>query len=214
MDVNEPDNIAGAVVELELAHVVLTSVTRDDLVDGGAGHFAAAIRAIKEINSATGRRITIEVLIPDFKGVKKDLYTVLEAGPDIFNHNLETVPSLYSVVRPEADYIRSLSVIEMASKYCSVNGNGQSLKSKSGIMVGFGESVQEVKRVLKDLHSAGCKSVTIGQYLQPTRRSLPVKEYVEPEVFKEYEEFGLALGIEKVYSGTFVRSSYNAELHL
>ncbi|MBE9528956.1 MAG: lipoyl synthase [Proteobacteria bacterium] len=206
LDANEPGKIAEAAVELGLKHVVLTSVTRDDLTDGGAGHFALSIKALKE--SLPG--ITVEVLTPDFQGVGKDLLTVLDAGPDIFNHNLETVPGLYSTVRPEADYLRSLAVIEEASRYGAEEG--RSLKSKSGIMVGLGESADEVKQVLRDLHSSGCRSVTIGQYLQPTRSSLPVAEYVESEVFTEYEEFGLALGIESVYSGTFVRSSYNAEL--
>jgi lipoic acid synthetase len=208
LDAGEPSNIADAALELGLKHVVLTSVTRDDLADGGAGHFALSIEALK----AKLPGITIEVLTPDFKGVSADLVTVLDAGPDIFNHNLETVPGLYSTVRPEADYMRSLRVIEEASKYGAVEG--RSIKSKSGIMVGLGESAEEVKQVLRDLRSTGCRTVTIGQYLQPTRKSLAVTEYVEAEVFKEYEEFGLSLGIESVYSGTFVRSSYNAEQYL
>ena len=212
LDPNEPGNIADASVELGLKHVVLTSVTRDDLVDGGAGHFAGVIEALRGSMDGADKKITIEVLTPDFKGVSKDLQTVLNAGPDIFNHNLETVPGLYATVRPEADYLRSLRVIEEAARFGAEQG--QSLKAKSGIMVGLGESANEVKQVLCDLHSSGCRSVTIGQYLQPTRKSLAVKEYIVPELFKEYEEFGLSLGIESVYSGTFVRSSYNAEKYL
>ncbi len=212
IDLNEPGNIAEAAVELGLKHVVLTSVTRDDLVDGGAGHFARVIGALKASVSGRTEKLTIEVLTPDFKGVSKDLQTVLGSGPDIFNHNLETVPGLYATVRPEADYLRSLRVIEEVARYGSEQG--RTMKAKSGIMVGLGESVDEVKQVLRDLHSSGCRTVTIGQYLQPTRKSLPVIEYVEPEVFAQYEEFGRSIGIESVYSGTFVRSSYNAEKYL
>ncbi|OGQ53837.1 MAG: lipoyl synthase [Deltaproteobacteria bacterium RIFCSPLOWO2_02_FULL_53_8] len=199
VDPLEPANIALTAKELGLRHVVVTSVTRDDLPDGGAGQFALTIKAIKDTISA----ISVEVLTPDFCADPAALSMVFDAGPDIFNHNLETVASLYSVVRPQADYQRSLSVLKAA--------RAARLLTKSGIMVGFGETADEVKAALIDLRDAGCDAVTIGQYLQPTRKNLPVKEYVTPEVFADYEAYGRAIGIRHVYSGTFVRSSYNAE---
>lgn len=199
VDPEEPMNIAITAKELGLKHVVVTSVTRDDLADGGAGQFALTIKAIRDNISS----ILIEVLTPDFKGDEGALAVVLEARPDIFNHNLETVPSLYSLVRPQADYLRSLEVLKRSK--------AAGIITKSGIMVGLGETPSEVREVLKDLKAAGVDAVTIGQYLRPTRESLEVREYVEPEVFKEYEEFGKQLGLRHVYSGPFVRSSYNAE---
>ncbi len=197
VDPHEPQNIALTAKELGLRHVVVTSVTRDDLADNGAGQFALTIKAIKDNISA----ILVEVLTPDYTGLR--LKTVLDAGPDIFNHNLETVPSLYKIVRPQANYLRSLDVLSTAKE--------SGILTKSGIMAGLGETKDEVKAVLRDLYAAGCDAVTIGQYLQPTRSHLEVKEYVEPNVFKEYEDYGLSIGIKHVYSGTFVRSSYNAE---
>lgn len=199
VDPEEPGNIALTAKELGLRHVVVTSVTRDDLPDGGAGQFALTIKAIRDNISS----ILIEVLTPDFRGDEGALDMVLEARPDIFNHNLETVPSLYSLVRPQADYRRSLEVLERSKK--------SGIITKSGIMVGLGETAEEVREVLKDLKNSGVDAVTIGQYLRPTRNNLEVREYIEPEVFKEYEEFGLQLGLRHVYSGPFVRSSYNAE---
>ncbi|MEE9614766.1 MAG: lipoyl synthase [Thermodesulfobacteriota bacterium] len=199
VDPSEPENVADAAKELGLRHVVVTSVTRDDLPDGGASHFALTIKALRDTISD----ISIEVLVPDFKGDEGALGTVIEAGPDIFNHNLETVERLYSEVRPEADYLLSLGVLKKASD--------SGVMTKSGIMVGFGESAEEVKGLLRDLMEAGCDSVTIGQYLRPTRESLDVKEYVDPEIFKEYELYGKEIGVGYVYSGPFVRSSYNAE---
>jgi len=199
VDTDEPMNIAITAKELGLKHVVVTSVTRDDLPDGGAGQFALTIKAIRDNIS----RILIEVLTPDFRGDEGALAVVLEARPDIFNHNLETVPSLYSLVRPQADYVRSLEVLKRSK--------AAGIITKSGIMVGLGETPSEVREVLKDLKAAGVDAVTIGQYLRPTRESLEVREYIEPEVFKEYEEFGKSLGLRHVYSGPFVRSSYNAE---
>jgi len=199
VDPREPENVAITAKELRLKHVVVTSVTRDDLQDGGAGQFALTIRAIKDNIPA----ISVEVLTPDFKGEDALVLKVLEAGPDIFNHNLETVPSLYSVVRPQANYHRSLDVLKMAKAF--------GVMTKSGIMAGLGETPGEVKSVLDDLLSAGCDAVTIGQYLRPTRDNLEVKEYVDPAVFKEYEDYGRGIGIRYVYSGPFVRSSYNAE---
>lgn len=200
VDPDEPRNIALTAKELGLKHVVVTSVTRDDLPDYGAGQFALTIRAIKD--NMPG--ITVEVLTPDFNGCRTSLETVLDARPDIFNHNLETVPSLYPVVRPQADYGRSLDVLRYAADCGAV--------AKSGIMAGLGETMVEVKQTLIDLKDAGVSAVTIGQYLRPTRKSLPVAEYIEPSIFLEYERFGKEIGLKHVYSGTFVRSSYNAEV--
>ncbi|MFQ5735838.1 MAG: lipoyl synthase [Thermodesulfobacteriota bacterium] len=199
VDPHEPAKIALTAGELGLRHVVVTSVTRDDLPHGGATQFALTIRAIKD--NIPG--ISVEVLTPDFNGAKDALRIVLEARPDIFNHNLETVPRLYPQVRPQADYGRSLEVLRTAS--------GAGVFTKSGIMVGLGERGEEVKALLHDLKAAGCDAVTIGQYLRPTRRNLEVVEYVEPGVFELYERYGLDAGLEYVYSGPFVRSSYNAE---
>ncbi len=199
IDPNEPSNIAVTAKELGLSHVVITSVTRDDLKDGGAKQFALTIRAIKDTISG----ILVEVLTPDFTGDEEALNIVLNARPDIFNHNLETVPSLYPIVRPQADYRRSLGVLKKAK--------AKGVMAKSGIMAGLGETMEEVKEVLRDLKASGCDAVTIGQYLRPTRESLEVKEYITPQVFMDYERYGKEIGIKYVYSGTFVRSSYNAE---
>ena len=199
VDPDEPQNIAITAKELGLKHVVVTSVTRDDLPEGGAAQFALTIKAIKDTISG----ILVEVLTPDFKGDFKALATVLEARPDIFNHNLETVPSLYPRVRPQARYSTSLEVLRKAKE--------TGVMTKSGIMAGLGETTEEVRAVLRDLLAAGCDAVTIGQYLRPARTNLEVVEYVAPEVFKEYEEYGLGIGLKYVYSGPFVRSSYNAE---
>ncbi len=195
----EAENIACAAVSLGLKHVVITSVTRDDLDDGGAEQFALTIRAIKDKISD----ISVEVLVPDFKGEKASLEKVFKAGPHIFNHNLETVPSLYSKVRPQADYKRSLAVLESAKEF--------GLTTKSGIMAGLGESPEEVRSLLRDVHGVGVDAVTIGQYLRPAKENLDVVEYITPEVFASYEAYGLKIGIRHVYSGTFVRSSYNAD---
>ena len=202
VDPDEPQNIALTAKELGLRHVVITSVTRDDLRDGGATQFALTIKALRDTIPA----VSVEVLTPDFKGDKDSLETVLNEGPDIFNHNLETVPSLYKRVRFEADYRRSLEVIKMARTM------RPDIIVKSGIMVGFGETIDEVKSVMKDLLDAGCTAVTIGQYLRPSIKNLEVEEYVPLEVFKEYEGCGRDIGLKYVYSRPFVRSSYNAEL--
>jgi len=186
---------------MNLRHVVVTSVNRDDLPDGGAVHFAETIRAIRAALPAA----TIEVLTPDFLGDLDAVTTVLEARPDVFNHNVETVPRLYPRVRPQARYERSLAVLEFAAR------NGGTLV-KSGLMVGLGERCEEVEEVLRDLRRCGVSIVTIGQYLQPTRRNLPVAEYVPPDRFEAYRETGLRLGFRAVFSGPFVRSSYMAEL--
>ncbi|MFQ5329247.1 MAG: lipoyl synthase [Thermodesulfobacteriota bacterium] len=198
VDPAEAENIALTVMEMGLKHVVITSVTRDDLPDGGASHFALTIQAVRDSISP----LLIEVLTPDFGGNMSALATVLDAGPDIFNHNVETVPSLYRSVRPEAEYATSLDILKRAGEW--------EVTTKSGIMVGLGEEQGEVVEVMEDLRRAGCDAITIGQYLRPNRDALPVREYVRPETFKEYEEMGRAMGFPHVYSGPFVRSSYNA----
>ncbi|WP_227765738.1 lipoyl synthase [Zhaonella formicivorans] len=196
----EAENVAEAAKQLGLRHVVVTSVTRDDLPDGGAGHFAATITAIrKKLPKAV-----IEVLTPDFKGDETAIKTVTEAKPHIFNHNIETVPRLYPSVRPRADYRRSLNLLDRVKHY------GPGIFTKSGLMVGLGESNEEVLQTLQDLRSVGCDIVTIGQYLQPSRRHLEVHEYVSPETFAEYKAIGESLGFKYVASAPFVRSSFNA----
>ncbi len=199
VDSKEPENIAITVKELGLKHVVITSVTRDDLPDGGATQFAKTIRAIRRLS----RGISVEVLTPDFGGDREALKIVLKERPDVFNHNLETVKRLYPVVRPEADYRRSLQVLEESVK--------EGLFTKSGIMVGLGEKKEEVKELIRELSAIGCTALTIGQYLRPGRENLEVREFIQPEVFEEYREYARACGIPQVYSGPFVRSSYNAE---
>lgn len=198
----EPEQVAEASAQLGLRYVVITSVNRDELPDGGAAHFAKTIRAVR-------RRLPeskIEVLTPDFKGDRRALETVLDAEPDTYNHNVESVPRLYRTVRPQADYRQSLDVLRNASEYAP------RVLTKSGFMVGFGETRDEVKRLLEDLYAAQVGVVTIGQYLQPTRRHLPVVEYVHPQIFDEYKEFGERLGFKAVFSGPLVRSSYMAEM--
>jgi lipoic acid synthetase len=227
---DEPDAVAEACVRLRLRHVVITSVTRDDLPDGGAGHFAATVRAVR------GRlpQAVIEVLTPDFEGRTADVDAVLAAGPDIFNHNVETVPRLYSAVRPQADYRRSLAVLAHAHAQANVavpataERGGEAiaaipragspypardcaLHTKSGIMVGLGETAEEVSAVLRDLRDAGCDILTIGQYLAPSAAHLPVVRFVDPAEFAAWEAEARALGFVAVASGPFVRSSYHAE---
>jgi len=200
-DPGEPERLAAAVREMGLRYVVVTSVTRDDLPDGGASHFAATIRAIR----AAIPSVIIEVLIPDFQGDEGALCEVLRAGPDVLNHNVETVPRLYPLVRPQADYRRSLTLLRRARAFAG------SIPVKSGLMVGLGEEREEVFQVLQDLHHHGCSMVTIGQYLQPTRRNLPVQRYLPPDEFEEFERRGRALGLAAVFAGPLVRSSYSAE---
>ncbi|XER08258.1 Lipoyl synthase [Sporomusa rhizae] len=203
LDLEEPERVAQAVKTLGLKHTVITSVTRDDLADGGAGLFAACIQRIRQLN----HEITVEILVPDFGGDEAALSVVLEASPQVFNHNIETVPRLYPLVRPEAIYQRSLDILQKAAEY------GASL-TKSGIMLGLGETEQEVVQVLKDLAARGVKAITIGQYLQPSPEHLPVVEYVHPEYYKMYEEVGYSLGFLQVVSGPLVRSSYHAAMLL
>lgn len=200
-DPEEPRRLAHMAAGMRLRHVVVTSVTRDDLPDGGATHFARVIRAVRE--ALPGARI--EVLTPDFGGRPEALTCVLEAGPDVFNHNLETVARLYPRVRPQACYRRSLEVLAFAARH------RPEILIKSGFMVGLGEQPEEVRQLLSDLHRAGVRVVTIGQYLQATRRNLPVVEYVPPAQFEAYQEFAERLGFRTVASGPFVRSSYLAE---
>lgn len=200
VDWDEADRIVQAAVALSLAHVVITSVTRDDLPDGGAALFAHVVKKLKEALPDA----LVEVLTPDFGGDRDALETVLAAGPHIFNHNLETVPRLYSRVRPQADYRRSLDVLKSAKDMAPDH------YTKSGIMVGFGETQDEVVAVLHDLMDTECDIVTIGQYLRPSRRHLPVVEYVRPEVFEEYRRIGESLGFPLTASAPLVRSSFNA----
>jgi lipoyl synthase len=198
---DEPEAVAEACARLALRHVVITSVTRDDLPDGGAGHFARTIRAVR----SRLPQAAIEVLVPDFRGDTAAIDAVLDAGPDVFNHNIETVPRLYAEVRPEADYRRSLDVLAYARRV------GRGLMTKSGLMVGLGERDEEVSAVLRDLRGAGCDLLTIGQYLAPSPSHWPVARFVEPERFKAWEEEARSLGFAAASAGPFVRSSYEAE---
>lgn len=200
VDLNEPANVAYAVKELKLKYVVITSVTRDDLPDGGAGHFAAVVNAIRSENPGT----RVEVLIPDFQGDEAALKKIVECNPDVLGHNIETIPSYYARVRPEADYIQSLEVLSRAKEY------GYLGKTKSGIMVGLGETEPEVVSVLKDLRKHGCDFLTVGQYLAPSKQHEPVAEYVHPDQFARYEEIAKELGFEYIASAPLVRSSYMA----
>lgn len=200
VDPQEPRHLAEAVKKLGLKHVVITSVTRDDLEDCGAGHFAETIKAVRETNPNT----SIEVLIPDLKGIEANLDIVINANPDVINHNVETVRSLYSEVRPEADYERSMQVL----KY--VKDKATHIYTKTGIMVGLGETDEQVYEVMDDSLKAGCDIFTIGQYLQPSKLHIEMKEYVRPEKFAEYKRIGVEKGFKYIASSPLVRSSYNA----
>ncbi len=200
-DPEEPAKVAEAIRTLGLKHCVVTSVTRDDLPDGGAAHFAAVVRAIRAASPET----TVEVLIPDFRGDAAALQVVLDSRPDVLNHNVETVPRLYPEVRPSARFARSVELLRRAAE------DPAHLRTKSGIMVGLGETRAEMHAVFKELRAAGCQALTIGQYLAPSRSHHAVVEYVRPEVFEEYHDEALALGFSHVASGPFVRSSYRAE---
>jgi lipoic acid synthetase len=199
-DPQEPQHIVDATSTLKLSYVVVTSVTRDDLPDGGATHFARTIRAIHDYDPA----IALEVLIPDFGGSRSALATVLSARPAVLNHNLETVPRLYPGVRPEADYRRSLEVLSRGRLI------GDNLLTKSGIMLGLGESRREVIELMNDLRQAGCDVLTVGQYLPPSRRHHELVRYVSPEEFVEYQTIGKDMGFLSVFSGPLVRSSFHA----
>jgi lipoic acid synthetase len=202
LDSEEPENIARMAAQMNLRYVVITSVNRDDLPDGGSMHFAATVRAVR-IALPEAR---VEVLTPDFCGDLDAVARVLDAAPHVFNHNMETVPRLYKTVRPQANYRQSLDVLRFAKRY-----RPESL-TKSGAMVGLGESSSEVERLLRDLREASTDVATLGQYLQPTRRNLRVAEYVSPEQFDAYRDYGLSIGFRMVFSGPLVRSSYMADL--
>jgi lipoyl synthase len=200
LDLDEPKRVAESVKQLELRHVVITSVNRDELKDGGASIFSETCRLIRQEMPST----TIEILIPDFKGEEHAFNIIMQNPPDILNHNLETVPALYHAVRPQAKYERSLELITWFKK--------KNLKTKSGIMVGIGEKTEEVLQLMKDLAAAGCDILTIGQYLQPTKNHLPVDRFVPLEEFRMYKEEGLKIGFKIVESSPLVRSSYHADV--
>jgi lipoyl synthase len=201
LDKDEPRRVAEAVEHLSLKHVVITSVNRDELADGGAGIFSESVRLIRKKMP----NCTIEILIPDFKGSEGSFNLIMENPPDILNHNLETVKRLYHAVRPQAKYERSLSLITWFKE--------KGLRTKSGIMVGIGETKEEVIELMKDLANSGCEVLTIGQYLQPTKMHLPVHRYVHPDEFNFYKNEGLKMGFIAVESAPLVRSSYHAEKH-
>jgi lipoic acid synthetase len=201
-DEAEPDRIAESVHKMNLKHCVITSVDRDDLEDGGAHIWAATIRAVKALNPGT----TIETLVPDFRGRRELLQIVIDARPEVISHNLETVRRLTPQVRSAAIYARSLEVVGWIAQ--------SGIRSKSGIMLGLGETEEEVISTMDDLREVGCEVMTIGQYLQPTLNHLPVLEYIRPEQFEKYRKIGLEKGFRHVESGPLVRSSYRAEKHL
>jgi len=201
LESKEPARIARAVKNIGLGHVVVTSVTRDDLYDGGAEHFANTIAAIREINQSA----TVEVLVPDFGGSQLAVKIVVESRPDIFNHNLETVPRLYKKVTPEADYRRALQVLKLVKEW------DRDILTKSGMMLGLGETEEEILEVMKDLCRIGCDFLTLGQYLAPSKSHLPVARFVPPEEFQDIAAKGKKLGFRGIASGPFVRSSYRAD---
>ncbi|GBR74477.1 lipoyl synthase [Candidatus Termititenax aidoneus] len=199
VDADEPQKIAEAARKLGLKYVVITSVTRDDLPDGGAAHFAAAILSVRQGLP----HAAVEVLTPDFQGKLSALDIALAARPDVFNHNIETVPRLYAEIRPQADYQRSLKILAHAAR--------SGLTAKSGLMLGLGETEAEIKSALQDLKNSGVSIITLGQYLPPSKKHYPLQEFVHPDKFAEYKEYGeKELGFKAVFSGPFVRSSYKA----
>jgi lipoic acid synthetase len=201
LDPNEPATVALAAKKMGLLHVVVTSVTRDDLPDGGAGFFAKTVRKLqKEIP-----KVTVEVLIPDFKGDAYALEKVVKARPDVINHNIETCERLYPSVRPEADYDRSLTLLKKVENF------NAEIPVKSGMMLGLGETPEEILKTFEDLRDAGTTFLTLGQYLQPTKKHLPIKRYVPPFEFDKWREKALGMGFLEVSSGPFVRSSYHAD---
>ncbi|NQT30615.1 MAG: lipoyl synthase [Candidatus Saganbacteria bacterium] len=200
LDQNEPKRISEATMRLGLNYVVITSVTRDDLEDGGASQFVRVITELKRINPS----IKIEVLIPDFMGNEEALRNILKANPYVLNHNVETIPRLYPLMRAEANYGRSLTLLSQAK---AIN---RQVYTKSGFMVGLGETKEEIVSLLADLRGAGCDLVTIGQYLPPSKKHPKAVRYVEPDEFSEYKRIGENLGFKRVFSGPFVRSSFNA----
>lgn len=201
VDADEPRRVAEGVRRLGLRHAVITSVTRDDLDDGGAGHFAATVASIR----AACPGVTVEALVPDFGGSMDALRTVIGARPDILNHNVETVPRLYPAVRPMAEYARSLAMLKNTK---DIDGR---IRTKSGVMLGLGEGVEEILAVMADLRRAGCDFLTVGQYLAPSKRHHPVVEYIHPDVFERLRGIGVEMGFAFVASSPLVRSSYMAE---
>lgn len=199
IDTNEPNHIVEAVKELNLKHVVITSVTRDDLLDGGASHFALIVKSLRSALP----KVSIELLIPDFAGNIDSLDMVISSKPDVFNHNVETVPRLYPSIRPQANFVQSLKIIKRASD--------AGLTTKSGIMVGLGESSEEIICTMKELRTNGCSILTIGQYLQPSQNQIEVVDFISPEQFESYSKAGKEMGFCKVFAGPYVRSSYRAE---
>ncbi|MDE0100859.1 MAG: lipoyl synthase [Bryobacterales bacterium] len=198
---DEPQHVARMARRMGLRHVVITSVNRDELPDGGSTHFAATVSAVRQVLPEA----LVEVLVPDFLGDMEAVARVLDAGCAVFNHNMETVARLYRRVRPQAEYKRSLDVLDFARRH------SPRVLTKSGVMVGLGESLDEVRELLQDLRSSGTAVATIGQYLQPRRRRLPVERYLYPEEFDELRDYGLSIGFRAVFSGPFVRSSYMAD---
>ncbi|MBM4175268.1 MAG: lipoyl synthase [Ignavibacteria bacterium] len=201
LDTDEPRRVAEAVNKLNLSHCVITSVDRDELEDGGASIYSATVNRIRELNP----NCTVEILIPDFKGDEKSFEIIMQNPPDILSHNVETVPKLYDVVRPQAKYSRSLELLQWFKH--------RNLRTKSGLMVGIGETNEEVNQVLIDLFNYGCEIVTIGQYLQPTKAHLPVQRFVSLEDFRNFKQVGLKIGLKIVESAPLVRSSYHADKH-
>jgi lipoic acid synthetase len=202
LDPAEPANVARMAARMNLRYVVITSVNRDDLADGGSAHFAETVRQVR----AALPEARIEVLTPDFDGNLEAVARVLDAGPDVFNHNMETVPRLYRSVRPQADYQQSLDVLRFAKQH-----RPEAL-TKSGLMVGLGERDEEVRQLLDDLRRSDTDIATIGQYLQPTRRNRQVSRHVPPHEYDAWRDYGLAIGFRNVFAGPFVRSSYMADL--
>ena len=200
LEIDEPKRVATAVSRMKLKHTVITAVARDDLKEGGADHFAQTIRAIREADP----KVVIEVLVPDFNGKDESLRTVIDAAPDVFNHNLETVERLTPMVRSRAKYRLSLAVLKRVKEIAP------KLSTKSGIMLGLGETESEIFQTMDDLRGVGCEVLTIGQYLQPSRQHLPVVNYVHPDQFKQYAEIAKTKGFLHVSSGALVRSSYHA----
>jgi len=201
LDTDEPRHVAEMAARMKLRYVVITSVNRDDLPDGGSHHFAETVRMVR----AALPHAQVEVLTPDFCGDLDAVARVLDAGPHVYNHNMETVRRLYRRVRPQADYAQSLRVLQFAKRY------RPDALTKSGLMVGLGETPEEVEELLRDVFAAAVDVTTIGQYLQPTRRNLRVAEYVTPAQFDAYRDYGLSIGFKMVFSGPFVRSSYMAD---
>ncbi len=200
LDLAEPERVAQAIKQLGLAHSVITSVNRDDMADGGASIFAGVIRRVRELSPGCA----IEVLIPDFRGNEAALSTVVEAAPDILNHNMETVPRLYRAARPGSQYERSLELFARARRMAS------ELVTKSGIIVGLGEEVEELLRTMADLREVDCDILTLGQYLRPSQHHLPIMKYYTPEEFRELKMIGEGMGFKHVEAGPLVRSSYHA----